>query len=126
MPDFGWFDDISPSAWVAIGVVAALVAILTFVGAIRLIVKVVRMRRHLGELPASGKVAFWGSLLYTIFPVDVLPDPIYLDDMAVLGTALFYLTRLWRARHGGLPVPGRRVKAGSTAVKSAPVKDARQ
>lgn len=126
MPDFGWIDDIAPSAWVAIGVVAALIAILTLIGAIRLIVKVVRMRRHLGELPASGKLAFWGSLLYTVFPVDVLPDPIYLDDMAVLGAALLYLTRLWRSRHGGLPIPGRRAKAGSASLPSAPVKDARQ
>jgi hypothetical protein len=120
MPDFGWIKDVPLAAWIAIGVVGALLAIVTLIGAIRLIVKVVRMRRHLGELPTSGKVAFWGSLLYTVFPVDLLPDPIYLDDMAVLGTALFYLTRLWRKRHGNVPIPGR----GGSA--STPVKDLRQ
>jgi len=98
-----WIGDIPLWVWAVIGIVATL----AFVGAIRLLVKVVRMRRHLGELPPSGKVAFWGSLLYTIFPVDLLPDPIYLDDMAVLATALFYLTRLWRRRHGNVPVPRR-------------------
>ena len=103
MPGFGWISDIPPWVWVVIG----LVAFLAFLGALRLLVKVVRMRRHLGELPPSGKVAFWGSLLYTIFPIDLLPDPIYLDDMAVLATALFYLTRLWRRRHGNVPVPRR-------------------
>ena len=42
--------------------------------------------------------AFYGALAYTIFPIDILPDPIYLDDMAVLGGALAFLTHLARKR----------------------------
>jgi uncharacterized membrane protein YkvA (DUF1232 family) len=49
-------------------------------------------------LGAGGKIAFYGALIYTIFPVDVLPDPIYLDDMGVLAAALIYLTRLVHKR----------------------------
>jgi uncharacterized membrane protein YkvA (DUF1232 family) len=65
------------------------------------------MKRHLGELGTGGQVAFWGALLYTIFPIDLLPDPIYLDDMAVLAAALAYLTHLWRKRQQDeLSVPG--------------------
>jgi hypothetical protein len=74
----------SEEAWIAVGVVIAVVAIITFVGAVHLLLKVFRMRRH---------------------PVDLLPDPIYLDDMAVVGTALVVLTRLWRKRHGNRPLP---------------------
>jgi hypothetical protein len=122
MPDFSWIRHIPLAAWIAIGVVGFLIAILTLVGAVRMVVKLIRLRRHLGELPASGKVAFWGSLLYTIFPLDLLPDPIYLDDMAVLGAALLYLTHLWRKQHGNVPIPGRKSK---TTPGSA-VKDLRQ
>lgn len=116
-PDWNPFDGIP--TWVLIvglGLVV-LVAALTLWGAARLLVKLVRAKRHLGELGTGGKVAFWGSILYTIFPIDLLPDPIYLDDMAVLGTALVYLARLWRKRHGNLPIPtGRKPKQRRPAV----------
>jgi hypothetical protein len=95
----------SRETWIAIGIGLVVVAILTFVGVVRLLLKVLRMRSHLGELGGGGKVAFWAAMIYTFLPFDLLPDPIYLDDMAVVGTALFYLTRLWRKRHGGLPLP---------------------
>jgi hypothetical protein len=88
----------SREAWIVLGIVAAVIAVITLVGAVRLAVKLVSVKRSLGPLGAGGKVAFWGALAYTIFPIDLLPDPIYLDDMAVLGGALFYLTRLARKR----------------------------
>ncbi|MER5702480.1 YkvA family protein [Micromonospora sp. NPDC002296] len=73
---------------------AALVVVATLVGAILLAVRVVRTRKMLGTLGVGGKVAFWGALAYTVFPIDVLPDPIYLDDIGVLAGALIYLGRL--------------------------------
>ncbi|SCE84619.1 Protein of unknown function [Micromonospora chaiyaphumensis] len=73
---------------------AAVAALATLVGAVLLAVRVVRTRRMLGALGVGGKVAFYGALIYTILPVDVLPDPIYLDDMGVLAGALIYLGRL--------------------------------
>lgn len=82
------------------------VAMLT--GAVLLAVRVVRVRRMLGELGGGGKLAFYGALIYAIFPVDVLPDPIYLDDIGVLAGALIYLTRLvGKRRAAGRPLPGR-------------------
>ncbi len=92
------------------------VGALTFVVVVTLLVKLFKMRRHLGELPPSGKVAFWGSLIYTVVPCVLLPDPMYLDDMAVVGTALVYLVRLWRKRHGHhVPLP-----TGKPPVKVVP------
>ncbi|WP_051368018.1 YkvA family protein [Hamadaea tsunoensis] len=88
----------SRQAWIVLGVIAALVAVVTLIGAIRLIVRLVGVKRALGAAGTGGKVAFWGALAYTIFPIDILPDPIYLDDMAVLGGALFYLTKLLRSQ----------------------------
>ncbi|MEU7798483.1 YkvA family protein [Micromonospora arborensis] len=87
----------SREAWVLV-VIAAILALATLVGAVVLAVRVVRTRRLLTGLGAGGKVAFYGALIYTIFPVDVLPDPIYLDDMGVLAAALIYLTRLVQKR----------------------------
>ena len=95
----------SREEWIAVGVAVVILGIITLYGAIRLLIKVFRMRRSLGDLTTGGKIAFYGSLIYTFFPVDLLPDPIYLDDMAVLGTALVYLTRLVRKRGGHVSLP---------------------
>ncbi|MEO3776666.1 YkvA family protein [Micromonospora sp. B11E3] len=87
----------SQEQWILVGL-AGVVALATLVGAVLLAVRVVRARRLLGTLGLGGKVAFWGALAYTVFPVDVLPDPIYLDDIGVLAGALFYLGRLAQRR----------------------------
>ncbi|MEV0153088.1 YkvA family protein [Micromonospora sp. NPDC050686] len=86
-------------------VLAGIVLVAALVGAVLLAIRVVRTRRMLGALGAGGKVAFYGALIYAIFPVDVLPDPIYLDDLGVLAAALIYLTRLAHRRRAerGLP-----------------------
>nr|WP_069465136.1 YkvA family protein [Actinacidiphila rubida] len=59
-------------------------------GAIVVLVKLVRARRLLKDagLPRSGKVTFWAAVAYLVCPVDLLPDPIYLDDIGVLMLAL--------------------------------------
>jgi hypothetical protein len=89
---------LSSETWTLILVLGGILALATLVGAIVLAVKVVRTRRMLGDLGAGGKVAFWGALIYTVLPVDLLPDPVYLDDMGVLAGALIYLTRLVQKR----------------------------
>jgi hypothetical protein len=88
----------SREAWIAVIVLVGLIAIATLIGAVMLVIKVLRARKMLGELGMGGKVAFYGALIYTIFPVDLLPDPMYLDDMGVLAGALIYLTRLAQKR----------------------------
>jgi hypothetical protein len=88
---------VSRETWLLVAL-AGVLALATLVGAVLLAVRVVRTRRLLGALGVGGKVAFYGALIYTILPVDLLPDPIYLDDMGVLAGALVYLGRL-AARH---------------------------
>jgi uncharacterized membrane protein YkvA (DUF1232 family) len=90
----------SREAWIAIGVVAALIIVAGIFGAVRLLVRLWGTRKVLGELGTGGKVAFWGALIYTIFPIDLLPDPIYLDDMAVMGGALAIIGNMIRKRGG--------------------------
>jgi hypothetical protein len=89
---------LSSQTWTLILVLGGIIALATLVGAIVLAVKVVRTRRMLGDLGAGGKVAFWGAMIYTVLPVDLIPDPVYLDDMGVLTAALIYLTRLVHKR----------------------------
>lgn len=76
-------------AWLFAGVVAVVVVVVvavTLVIAVRLLIRLVRARRLLSEagVPASGKVAFWAAVVYLVCPVDLLPDPILLDDIGFL------------------------------------------
>ncbi|MFF2953328.1 YkvA family protein [Kitasatospora sp. NPDC057965] len=58
--------------------------------AVVLVVKLVRVRRLLVAtgVPMSAKVLFWASIAYLISPVDLLPDPVLLDDIGLLLVAL--------------------------------------
>lgn len=89
-------------AWVAVAVVV--IGVVTLVAAIWFARRLIVTRRALGQLGIDEKVAFYGALAYMIFPVDLLPDPIYLDDIGVLAAALFYLTRSLRERQGPEPL----------------------
>src|SRR5258706_13124051 len=79
--------------WVLV-VAGGLLLVAMLVLAIVLAVRVWKTGKYLQAMGAGGKVALWGAIIYTIFPVDLLPDPIYLDDVGVLGGALLYLSRL--------------------------------
>ncbi|MEU5538693.1 YkvA family protein [Streptomyces sp. NPDC020362] len=66
-------------------VAAALLAV-----AVGLLVRLVRTRRNLQRagLPTGPRWVFWGAVLYLVLPADLLPDPVYLDDIGVLLLAL--------------------------------------
>ncbi|MFF7458457.1 YkvA family protein [Kitasatospora sp. NPDC008115] len=71
--------------WVGGALVAVSLAI-----AVVLVVKLVRARRLLAStgVPMSAKVLFWASVAYLVSPVDLLPDPVLLDDIGLLLVAL--------------------------------------
>ncbi|GIF67692.1 hypothetical protein Ais01nite_57270 [Asanoa ishikariensis] len=93
----------SREAWIAVIVAGAIVLVGAVIGTVILLVRVFRVRNQLGELGFGGKFAFYGAVIFTFFPVDLLPDPIYLDDMGVLGLALLYLNSLLRRHQERLP-----------------------
>ncbi|QKW23931.1 DUF1232 domain-containing protein [Kitasatospora sp. NA04385] len=74
---------------------AAVLVAVTLVAAIVLVVKLVRTRRLLADtgIPMSKKVLFWGAIVYLISPVDLLPDPVLIDDLGVLLLALRSLNK---------------------------------
>ncbi|MEU5097049.1 YkvA family protein [Streptomyces sp. NPDC020996] len=70
--------------------VAAVLAAVVLGFAVVLLVRLVRTRRSLRRagLPTGPRWVFWGAVLYFVLPTDLLPDPVYLDDIAVLLLAL--------------------------------------
>ncbi|GGW94497.1 hypothetical protein GCM10010297_15230 [Streptomyces malachitofuscus] len=88
--------------------VAAILAAAVLAGAVAVLVRLVRTRRELRRagLPTGPRWVFWGAVLYLVLPADLLPDPVYLDDIGVLLLAL----RTMRGSLGaGLPgAPSRR------------------
>lgn len=82
------------TAWTVVVIVAILGALALGV-AIALLVRLVRTRRDLRHagLPTGSRWVFWGAVAYLLLPTDLLPDPIYLDDIGVLLFALRSLRR---------------------------------
>ncbi|MFF2846161.1 YkvA family protein [Streptomyces sp. NPDC058001] len=75
------------TAWLTLAAVAAL--LMAVIAAI-LLVRVIRARKLLVDagVPVRDKALFWCAVLYTLSPVDLLPDPVYLDDIGFLLLAL--------------------------------------
>ncbi|WP_338693192.1 YkvA family protein [Streptomyces sp. Q6] len=75
------------NTWIVLAGVAALAMLVV---AAVLLVRVFRARKLLRDagIPVRDKALFWAAVVYTISPVDLLPDPIYLDDIGVLLLAL--------------------------------------
>jgi len=71
-------------------VVAAVIAAVLLAAAVVVFARLLRTRRDLRRagLPTGPRWVFWGALAYFLLPVDVLPDPVYLDDIGVLLLAL--------------------------------------
>lgn len=85
-------------------VVAAAVAAALLAVAVAVLVRLVRTRRTLRRagLPTGPRWVFWGALLYFVLPADLVPDPVYLDDIGVL---LLALRTLRRSPQTGPPDP---------------------
>ncbi len=76
-------------AVLALAVIAMLAVVVVLL--IRLVKSFKLLRSE--EIPLANKAAFWAALVYTISPIDLLPDPIYLDDIGILLAAIHYLDK---------------------------------
>ncbi|MFJ4466676.1 DUF1232 domain-containing protein [Streptomyces sp. NPDC089424] len=97
----------STTAVLAVVAVAAALVLATAVG---LLVRLVRARRGLRRagLPTGPRWVFWGAVLYFVLPTDLLPDPVYLDDIGVLLLALRTLRAPLAGRADRTPVEASR------------------
>ncbi|MBQ0826326.1 YkvA family protein [Streptomyces tagetis] len=70
--------------------VAVVLAVAALAAAVAVLVRLVRTRRDLlrAGLPTGPRWVFWGAVLYLVLPTDLMPDPVYLDDIGVLLLAL--------------------------------------
>ncbi|MEU1434274.1 YkvA family protein [Streptomyces sp. NPDC005775] len=84
------------TAWIVIG--AALVLLTVGVAGF-LLLRVLRARKLLADagIPLRDKALVWAAVIYTVSPVDLLPDPVYLDDIGFLLLALRSLHSAARA-----------------------------
>jgi hypothetical protein len=96
----GSVDGVTGESWALVIAAVVVIGVVTLVAAIWFARRLIVTRRLLGQLGFDDKVAFYGALAYMIFPVDLLPDPIYLDDIGVLAAALYYLNTSLRKRQG--------------------------
>lgn len=79
-------------------IAAVLLALLAL--AVLLLVKLVSRYRLLQRTggSTSSRVVFWTALVYVVCPIDLLPDPVYLEDVGVLLAALHHLGKEVRRR----------------------------
>lgn len=84
------------TAWIVIG--AAFVLLTVGVAGV-LLLRVLRARKLLADagIPLRDKALVWAAVIYTVSPVDLLPDPVYLDDIGFLLLALRSLHTAARA-----------------------------
>ncbi|MFI6648216.1 YkvA family protein [Streptomyces sp. NPDC050529] len=94
------------TAWIVIGAVLLLGMGVAGV----LLVRVLRARKLLADagIPLHNKALLWAAVIYTVSPVDLLPDPVYLDDIGFLLLALRSLHAA--ARAAGTARAGRRAE----------------
>ncbi|MFD5415167.1 DUF1232 domain-containing protein [Streptomyces nojiriensis] len=73
--------------WLALGTV---IAVGLAIAAAVLLVRVFAARRLLVDagIPLRDKALFWAAVIYTVSPLDLIPDPVYLDDIGLLLLAL--------------------------------------
>ena len=85
-----------PSTLTIVVVVVAIVAMIALAAyyVVRLLRSFRLVRNEL--MPLGGKLAFWLAVAYLVFPIDALPDPLLIDDIAVVATAVTYIARLAR------------------------------
>ncbi|WP_442812561.1 YkvA family protein [Streptomyces sp. NBC_01210] len=75
--------------WVVVAVATVLIATTVVLAGV-LVVRLVKARRQLRDagIPMENKAVFWGAMIYLVSPVDLLPDPVLLDDIGFLLLAL--------------------------------------
>ncbi|WP_060882419.1 YkvA family protein [Streptomyces caniscabiei] len=102
-------------SWTWVIVAVAVVAAALLGAAVWLLLRLVRTRRELRRagLPTGPKWVFWGAVLYLVLPTDLVPDPVYLDDIGVLLLAI----RSMRSGRQDAPAAMEQQEGTGTAVR---------
>ncbi|MEV6476506.1 YkvA family protein [Streptomyces sp. NPDC051657] len=98
------------TVWLVLGAVAVLIMLAS---ATVLLVRVFKARKLLVDagIPLRSKALVWAAVIYTVSPIDLLPDPVYLDDIGFLLVAL-------RSLHSAASAAG--VRTGARGKNTSP------
>lgn len=104
------------TSWTLVLVIAAVLAAAALAVALVLLRRLVRTRRDLRRagLPTGPRWVFWGAVAYLLLPTDLVPDPVYLDDIGVMLLAL-------RSLRSAVPAGALRPPASATLRGPRPV-----
>lgn len=88
------FDDIP--LWIPIA--GAIFVVVTLVVVVRVLRRLYGLRRrvHAENAPTAAKISYYTAWIYALSPVDLLPDPILIDDIGVALTAIAVIEGLTR------------------------------
>ncbi|WP_330241966.1 YkvA family protein [Streptomyces sp. NBC_00525] len=106
------------TAWL---IIAAVLVLLMLAAVGVLVVRVLKARKLLADagVPLHNKALVWAAVLYTVSPVDLLPDPVYLDDIGFLLLALRSLHSA--ARAAGIGGSGERAAEPAAGAGRTPL-----
>ncbi|MEV6195407.1 DUF1232 domain-containing protein [Streptomyces sp. NPDC051920] len=104
------------NSWTLVLVIGGVLAAAALAVALVLLRRLVRTRRDLRRagLPTGPRWVFWGAVAYLLLPADLLPDPVYLDDIGVMLLAL-------RSLRAAVPTGALRAQASATVRGTRPV-----
>ncbi|WP_106401588.1 YkvA family protein [Actinocorallia populi] len=96
MPDGNW-------PWI-IAALAAVVVLACLYAVVRLLRRMRGLRGFVRspDAPGTAKAAYYGAWIYALSPVDLLPDPILIDDVGVVLACVAALEQMVRRRRESL------------------------
>ncbi|GAA2730183.1 hypothetical protein [Actinocorallia aurantiaca] len=61
------------------------------------------------DAPGTAKAAYYGAWIYALSPVDLLPDPILIDDIGIVLACVAALEQMARRRRSAVTPPRERI-----------------
>lgn len=91
MPDGKW-------PWIILACVAAVAVTLYVVVRVLRRLNGLRGFVHSPDSPGTAKAAYYAAWVYALSPVDLLPDPVLIDDIGVVLASIAAIERMARRR----------------------------
>jgi len=91
VPDGKW-------PWIILACVVVVAATLYVV--VRVLRRLHRLRGfvHAPDSPGTAKAAYYAAWVYALSPVDLLPDPVLIDDIGIVLASIAAIERMARRR----------------------------
>ncbi len=86
--------------WFWLAVAATVLVLVTLYLVIRVLGRLRRLRGfvHSPDSPGTAKAAYYAAWIYALSPIDLLPDPILIDDVGVVLACVAAIEQMIRRR----------------------------